>query len=290
MRFDFIRQQMKAYPVTVLCRVMRVSRSGFYSYLSRFDRGADDNPKESTLKTRVHAIFKAHRGKYGSRRIVKQLKEEGYNVGRYKVRRIMRDLGLKAKISKRFKVTTDSRHSFPVAPNVLNRNFDVAAPNKVWTADISYVWTLEGWLYLAIVMDLFSRQIVGWSMDKRMKKQLTLDALAMAYFRRRPDPGLLHHSDRGSQYACHEYQKQLKQYRIIPSMSRKGDCWDNAPTERFFRSLKSERLFDCKFTTRQAANMEVLDYISYYNSIRLHSTLGYKSPLAYEKEQCRLAA
>ena len=281
---------MKAYPVTILCRVMRVSRSGFYDYRNRFDRGTDDKPEESALTTRVHAIFKEHRRKYGSRRIVKQLKEEGYNVGRYKVRRIMRDLGLKAKISKRFKVTTDSRHSFPVAPNVLNRNFDVAAPNKVWTADISYVWTLEGWLYLAIVMDLFSRQIVGWSMDKRMKKQLTLDALAMAYFRRRPDPGLLHHSDRGSQYACHEYQKQLKQYRMIPSMSRKGDCWDNAPTERFFRSLKSERLSDCIFTTRQAANMEVLDYISYYNSIRLHSTLGYKSPFAYEKEQCRLAA
>ena len=281
---------MKAYPVTILCRVMRVSRSGFYDYLNRFDRGTDDKPEESALTTRVHAIFKEHRSKYGSRRIVKQLKEEGYNVGRYKVRRIMRDLGLKAKISKRFKVTTDSRHSFPVAPNVLSRNFDVAAPNKVWTTDISYVWTLEGWLYLAIVMDLFSRQIVGWSMDKRMKKQLTLDALAMAYFRRRPDPGLLHHSDRGSQYACHEYQKQLKQYRMIPSMSRKGDCWDNAPTERFFRSLKSERLSDCIFTTRQAANMEVLDYISYYNSIRLHSTLGYKSPLAYEKEQCRLAA
>ena len=281
---------MKAYPVTILCRVMRVSRSGFYDYRNRFDGGTDDNPQESALTTRVHAIFKEHRSKYGSRRIVKQLKEEGYSVGRYKVRRIMRDLGLKAKISKRFKVTTDSRHSFPVAPNVLNRNFDVAAPNKVWTADISYVWTLEGWLYLAIVMDLFSRQIIGWSMDKRMKKQLTLDALAMAYFRRRPDPGLLHHSDRGSQYACHEYQKQLKQYRMIPSMSRKGDCWDNAPTERFFRSLKSERLSDCIFTTRQAANMEVLDYISYYNSIRLHSTLGYKSPFAYEKEQCRLAA
>ena len=160
----------------------------------------------------------------------------------------MKDLRLKAKICRRFKVTTNSRHSFPVAPNVLNRNFDVAAPNKVWTADISYVWTLEGWLYLA--MDLFSRQIVGWAMHKRMKKQLTLDALAMAYFRRRPDPGLLHHSDRGSQYACHDYQKQLEQYCMIPSMSRKGDCWDNAPTERFFRSLKSERLYDCIFTTR----------------------------------------
>ena len=281
---------MKAYPVIIICRMMKVSRSGFYEYLHRFNRGTDDNPEKAALTIRVHEVFKEHRSKYGSRRIMKQLNEEGYDVGRYKVRHIMKDLGLKAKIFRRFKVTTDSRHSFPVAPNILDRDFDVSAPNKVWTADISYVWTLEGWLYLAVVMDLFSRQIVGWAMDKRMKKQLAIDALAMAYFRRRPDPGLLHHSDRGSQYACHDYQKHLKQYRMIPSMSRKGDCWDNAPTERFFGSLKSERLSDCRFTTRRAANMEVLDYISYYNSIRLHSTLYYKSPLAYEKEQGRLAA
>ena len=281
---------MKAYPVTILCRVMRVSRSGFYDYLHRFNRRPDEDPKEAALAARIHATFKEHRGKYGSRRILKQLKEEGYELDRYKVRRIMRDLGLKATISRRFKVTTDSQHSFPIAPNVLNRNFDVTTPNTVWTADISYVWTSEGWLYLAIVMDLFSRQIIGWAMDKRMKKQLTIDALTMAYFRRRPGHGLLHHSDRGSQYACYDYQKHLKQYHMIPSMSRKGNCWDNAPTERFFRSLKSERLSDYRFTTRQAARMEVLDYILYYNSIRLHSTLGYKSPFDYEKEQGRLAA
>jgi len=269
---------------------MRVSRSGFYDYLYRYNHRTDNDPKEAVLSARVHAIFKEHRSKYGSRRIVKQMREEGHDIGRYKVRRIMKDLGLKAKVSKRFKVTTNSRHSFPVAPNVLNRNFDIALPNRVWTADITYVWTFEGWLYLAIVMDLYSRQIVGWAMDKRMKKQLTIDALAMAFFRRRPEPGLLHHSDRGSQYACHDYQTYLKRYRMVPSMSRKGNCWDNAPTERFFRSLKSERLSDCRFKTRQAAVMEVLDYITYYNSIRLHSTLGYKSPFAFEKEQRRLAA
>ena len=273
----------------MLCRVMKVFRSGYYEYLHRHNRGSSD-PEREALKARVKEIFKEHRSKYGSRRIVKQLKEEGYDVGRYKVRRIMKELGLKAKISRRFKITTDSRHSFPVAPNLLNRDFDVPAPNKVWTADITYIWTFEGWLYLAIVMDLFSRQIVGWAMDKRMKKQLAIDALSMSYFRRKPNPGLLHHSDRGSQYACHVYQNNLKQYRMIPSMSRKGDCWDNAPTERFFRSLKSERLSDFRFTTRHAAKMEILDYISYYNSIRLHSTLDYKSPFDYEKEQCRLAA
>jgi len=204
--------------------------------------------------------------------------------------RLMRELGLKAKAPKRYKVTTDSRHSFPVAPNLLNRKFDVDKPNRFWATDITYIWSLEGWLYLAVVLDLYSRQVVGWAINKRMKKQLTLDALTMAYWRRKPAPGLLHHSDRGSQYAFHDYRKRLDQYGMVASMSRKGNCWDNAPAEGFFRSLKSERLSDYRFVTRQSAEMQVLDYISYYNSIRLHSTLGYKTPFAYEKELCRKAA
>jgi len=290
LRYGFIRQQMKAYPVTVLCKVMEVSRSGFYDYLHRSNKKTDHSPYEAALKTRIQVIFKQHRGKYGSRRITKQLKDEDHQIGRYKVRRLMRELGLKAKVPRRYKVTTDSRHGFSVAPNILNRNFEVKEPNKVWAADITYVWTLEGWLYLAVIIDLFSRQIVGWSMDKRMKTQLTLDALAMAYWRRKPPTGLIHHSDRGSQYACDEYKNRLKQYGMIASMSRKGDCWDNAPTERVIGSIKSERLSDCRFTTRRFAQLEVLDYIEYYNSIRLHSTLGYKSPMAYEKELQRKAA
>ena len=172
---------MKAYPVTLLCKVMRVSRSGFYDYNDRF-QNPKDRPDETALQRRIKEIFDQSRGSYGSRRVVKQLRAEGRHIGRYKVRRIMRQMGLKAKTPKRFKLTTDSRHSFPVAPNVLNRDFNVDAPNKVWTADISYVWTFEGWLYLAIIMDLYSRQIVGWAMHKRMKKQLALDALAMAYW------------------------------------------------------------------------------------------------------------
>ena len=281
---------MKAYPVTVLCKVMEVSRSGFYQYLKHFNNRAGNSPPEAALKSRVSTIFKEHRGKYGSRRILKQLKDDGHQIGRYKVRRLMRELGLKAKSPRRYKVTTDSRHSFPVTANLLDRKFDVAKPNNVWTADITYVWTFEGWMYLAVVMALFSRQIIGWAMDKRMKKQLALDALAMAYWRRKPEKGLLHHSDRGSQYACNEYQKCLRQYGMTPSMSRKGDCWDNAPTERFFRSLKSERLSDFRFVTRSAAEAQVLDYITYYNAFRLHSTLGYKTPFAYEKELYRNAA
>ena len=177
-----------------------------------------------------------------------------------------------------------------MAPNVLERKFNVECPNTVWTGDITYIWTLEGWLYLAIIMDLYSRQIVGWAINKRMTKHLAMDALTMAYWRRKPGKGLLHHSDRGSQYACHEYQKLLKAFGMEPSMSRKGNCWDNAPTERFFRSLKSERLSDYRFVTRRSAQIEVIDYITYYNAIRLHSTLGYKTPFEYEKELCRSAA
>jgi transposase InsO family protein len=281
---------MKVYPVTVLCRVMRVSRSGFYDYLKRFNWGADNDPDEDRLKSRVRQIFKQSKGSYGSRRMSKQLKGEGHAVGRFKARRFMRDLGLKAKAPRRYKVTTNSRHGFQVAPNVLNRQFDVAAPNKAWTTDISYVWTLEGWLYLAIVMDLYSRQIVGWAMNKRMQTQLTLDALAMAYWHRKPPQGLVHHSDRGSQYACSDYRKRLNQYGMTASMSRKGNCWDNAPTERFFGSLKTEWLRSCRFTTRKAARLEILDYISYYNALRLHSALGYVSPMDYEKEQLKKVA
>ena len=248
------------------------------------------DPVQTALEARIKEIFNQHRGYYGSRRIVKELKSENIIAGRYKVRGIMKKLGLQAKSPKRYKVTTDSRHSHPVAPNLLDRKFDVNEANRVWTTDITYVWTLAGWLYLAVVMDLYSRQIVGWAMDRRMKKELTLEALAMAYWRRKPAPGLLHHSDRGSQYACQDYQKRLKAYEMVPSMSRKGNCWDNAPTERFFRSLKSERLAECRFVSREAARAEVLDYITYYNSIRLHSTLGYKSPMDYEKEQLQKTA
>jgi len=274
---------MKAFPVTILCEVMRVSRSGFYDYLFRY---LDDNgPGEAELKSRIKEIFNNSGQSYGSRRIVKQLQAEGHQIGRYKVRRIMRQLNLKAIIPRRFKRTTDSKHSFPVAPNILDQKFDVDTPNKVWTADISYVWTFEGWLYLAVVMDLHSRQIVGWAMNERMKKQLVIDALAMAYWQRKPSKGLLHHSDRGSQYASYDYQNLLESYGMQASMSRKGNCWDNAPMERFFRSLKSERIDHYRFFTRNEAKNEILDYITFYNSIRLHSTLGYLSPMEYEKEQ-----
>jgi len=262
---------------------MEVSRSSYYEYFK--DRQSNSSPVQKALETRIRAIFKESNQSYGSRRNTKKLQSEGFRVGRYRVRSLMKKMGIRVKTPKRYKVTTNSRHNYPVAPNLLERQFDVATPNKVWTTDITYIWTFEGWYYLAIVMDLFSRQIVGWAMDKRMKTQLVKNALTMAYWRRKPQPGLIHHSDRGSQYASGKYQKQLKEYHMIPSMSRKGDCWDNAPTERFFRSMKSERISFYRFATRNAARIEILDYISYYNSSRLHSYLGYVAPMDFERNK-----
>jgi putative transposase len=245
----------------------------------------DNDPDLFKLKARMRGIFDQSDSSYGSRRMTKQLRAEGFEIGRYRVRGLMKQLGLKVKQTKRYKVTTNSRHNYPVAPNILNREFDVKEPDWVWGVDITYIWTLEGWLYLAIVMDLFSRQIVGWAMDKRLKTQLAKDALAMAFFHRKPAPGLLHHSDQGSQYASNDYQKQLSNYKMIPSMSRKGNCWDNAPVERFFRSLKSEKLAFCWLPTRGIARNTVVDYITYYNAIRLHSSLGYLSPMDFESDR-----
>ena len=275
---------MKAYPVTLICRVMQVSRSGFYDYLRKYNVQGPVDPIQNALEARIKEIFNESKGTYGSRRMVKKLKSEGYDVGRYRIRNLMRKIKLKAKTPKRYKVTTDSNHSYTIAPNVVNRQFSADAPNKLWTTDITYLWTMEGWMYLAVVLDLFSRQVVGWAMDKHMKVQLTLDALAMAYWRRKPEPGLIHHSDRGIQYACDQYQRQLELFKMIPSMSRKGDCWDNSPTERFFRSLKYEHLLSCMLPTREAAKRETLEYITFYNAYRLHSTLGYKSPMEFERE------
>jgi len=248
------------------------------------------DPIQIALEAKIKEIFKESKETYGSRRMVLKLKSVGYDIGRYRVRKLMKKLGLRAKTPKRYKVTTDSNHSFKVAPNLVDRKFSVDAPNTTWAADITYLWTMEGWLYLAVIIDLYSRQIVGWAMDKHMKVELTLDALAMAYFRRKPESGLIHHSDRGIQFACDQYQRKVAQYKMIPSMSRKGDCWDNSPVERFFRSLKYEYLLSCKLPTREAAKRETLEYITFYNAYRLHSTLGYKSPMEFEKEKYLMAA
>lgn len=275
--------------MTLLCKVMDVSRSGFYRYMKTVKKPRYDGDPE--LSADAKAVFEASGKTYGSRRMSRALRALGYPVGRYQARSLMRKLGLWVLPTKRFKVTTDSKHSLPVASNILARKFDVKAPDTVWGGDITYLWTQAGWLYLAVIIDLFSRKVVGWALDSRMKADLVKDALTMAVWRRRPGPGLIHHTDRGSQYASEAYQKELKRYGMVCSMSRKGDCWDNAVVERFFRSLKTERTNHRLYKSREEAKRDTIDYIEmFYNSQRLHSYLGYISPNEYESLELKVAA
>jgi len=223
------------------------------------------------------------KSRYGSPRIVEELRARGYVISRKRVERLMRADGLQAKHSRKFRVTTDSKHEHPVADNTLAREFEVDVANARWVADITFVWTNQGWLYLAVVMDLFSRRIVGWQMSNRIKRQLVIGALQMALKGRRPESGLLHHSDRGSQYASHDYREMLEEAGCVCSMSRKGNCWDNAPVESFFATLKRELVHDRRFQTREQARSEIFEFIEvWYNRKRRHSTLGYMSPAEYE--------
>lgn len=266
-----------------MCETLEVSRSGYYDYLKREKKGAD--PEKEKLIAQTKKIHEASRQTYGSRRISAAFREEGVNIGRFRARRLMKKAGVAVKQKKRFKKTTNSAHSLPIAPNILNRDFRVAEPNRAWVSDITYIWTWEGWLYLAAVQDLFSRRVVGWSIQDRMTSGLVSEALMMAIGRRDPESGLILHSDRGSQYASREYQQLLKEQEIICSMSRKGDCWDNAVMERFFRSLKSELIDHQRYLTKDQARKDIIQYIEmFYNSKRLHSYLGYKNPLHFESE------
>lgn len=262
---------------------MQVHRSGYYSFLKKAT--LIQNLEEEQLLREVKAIFKESKKSYGSRRIAKGLQAKGYEIGRYRARNLMQKAYIQCKQRRRFKITTQSNHNHPIAKNLLNREFKVNAPNTSWVADITYLWTQEGWLYLAAVLDLYSRRIVGWCISESMETKLVENALLMAIGRRNPKDSLMHHSDRGCQYASKGYQDLLKERGIIVSMSRKGNCWDNAVMERFFGSLKSERTDGENYVTRREAKADIIDYIEmFYNSKRLHSTLGYVSPMQYEKE------
>jgi putative transposase len=266
---------------------MEVSRSGFYKYLEIQVTKQIDQDFE--LISKVKEIFVGSRGSYGARRIAKKLSKDGQETNRHQARKLMFKAGVSVKAKRKFKVTTDSKHNLPVAKNILNRNFDVKLADMVWCTDITYLWTRQGWLFLAVVIDLFSRKIVGWSIDTHMRVSLVKDALKMAWWKRKPGKDLIHHSDSGSQYASHEYQDLLNEYRFISSMSRKGNCWDNAVVERFFRSLKTEQTNHYRYVNREAARRDVVDYIlMFYNSQRLHSTLGYRSPADFEAEYQQL--
>jgi len=282
-KFDWIRVQKAFHAVRTLCRVLEVSRSGFYASTRR--PASSRSVEDSRVVAEVAAVFEEHKGRYGSVRITRELRDSGLSVGRHRVRRLMRQAALRVRRRRRCWVrTTDSRHRHPIAPNLLARNFTVDAANRAWVADITYLPTRAGWLYLAVILDLYSRAVVGWSMSRRIDGTLTLDALDAALLRRTVEPGLIAHSDRGTQYAATEYQDRLRQHGMICSMSRKGDCWDNAVAESFFATLKLELLGDDIFADHATARTLVFEYIeAYYNRRRRHSALGYVSPAAYEK-------
>lgn len=264
-----------------MCRVLDVSESGYRSWR----QGGKPYRKRLTdaqMLALIRAIHAEVKGSYGSPRMLKELRARGYPAGKDRVERLMTENGIRAKHKRRYKVTTDSKHNLPIAPNLLERDFSPQAPNQVWTTDITYLWTDEGWLYLAIVLDLFNREVVGWSLKPRMTSEIVTDALTMAWFRRRPAAGLICHSDRGSQYASAAFQDKLTEYGMRCSMSRKGDCWDNAPTESWFGGFKNERVHGERFETRDDMKAVAFEYIEcFYNRKRQHSTLNHLSPVKF---------
>ena len=250
MKYAWVDAQRQTYELAEMCAVLNVSVSGYRAW----KRGGTPNRKRLTdaqMLVLIRAIDAELKGSYGSPRMVLELRDRGFSAGKERVERLMRENGIRARHKRRYKATTDSKHSLPVAQNLLDRNFTPEAPNQVWASDITYLWTNEGWLYLAIVLDLFNREVVGWSLKPRMTADIVTDALTMAWFRRRPAPGLLHHSDRGSQYASHAFQAKLGGYGMTCSMSRRGNCWDNAPAESWFNSFKNERVHGQAFETRE---------------------------------------
>lgn len=285
-RYRFIRAEEANFRVVTMCRVLRVSRSGYYAW--RCDRAHVAPSRNAAFDAKVEAAHRASRGRYGSRRVQRELNEAGIRCSRNRVAHAMRRLDLKARGRRRFKATTDSKHTFEVAPNLLERNFAAAQPNRAWVGDITYVPTHEGWLYLAVLIDLYSRRVVGWATSRHIDRHLVLDALRMALGARRPAAGLIHHTDRGSQYTSNDYRDALKGAGLVCSMSRKGDCWDNAVAESFFATIKVEELRHHDFATREHARDAILQYLCWYNAHRRHSTLGLVSPARFEAHHTHL--
>ncbi len=285
MTYRFIDQHKDQWPVRLLCETLEVSHAGYYAW-----RQCPRSPQEQrrdALLVEIRAVHAEVKARYGSPRIHAELVARGHDCCLNTVAKLMREAGIAAKTARKFRrTTTDSDHGLPVAENLLDRQFDPASPNESWVADITYIPTREGWLYLAAVEDLYSRRVVGWAMAEHMESRLVVDALAMAVQRRLPDEGLLTHSDRGSQYASEHYQLLLAKHSITCSMSRRADCWDNAPMESFFASLKKELVHDADFATRAEARAAIFEYIEvFYNTRRRHSSLGYVSPAEYERAE-----
>lgn len=279
-RIETLRQQ---YPVAMLCRLLEVSESGYHAWRKR--PPSVRAQEEARLELEIKAAHQRTRETCGPERLQADLSDHGVQVGLHRIKRIRKKLGLRCRQKRKFKATTDSHHTLPVAPNLLDRQFAVEAPGKAWTTDITYVATDEGWLYLAGVKDLFSGELVGYAMSERMTKALVMQALFRAVAARRPGKGLIHHSDRGSQYCAHDYQDLLRQFGMVASMSRKGNCWDNAPMESFWGTLKTELVHHRRFVTRDQAKQEITEYIEiFYNRMRKQARLGYLSPAAFTRK------
>lgn len=283
MRFAFVDEHRRTVPIERLCRIMDVTSRGYRAWVSRpmSQRQRDD----LTLLVHIREQNRLSLGSYGRPRMTAELKELGLTVGHRRVGRLMRENGLSAVRTRKYKATTDSNHDFTVAPNLLSRDFAADAPNQKWAGDISYIWTREGWLYLAVIIDLHSRRVIGWAVSNRLKRDLAIRALDMAVALRKPLPGCIHHTDRGSQYCSHEYQKRLHQHDFKVSMSGKGNCYDNAVVETFFKTVKAELIWRHAWHTRQQVHAALFQYINgFYNPRRRHSTLDGKSPLAFERK------
>lgn len=284
-----IRAEEANFPIAFMCRQLKLSTSGYYAWKKR--PVSKRKQEDSVLVEKIRDSHRSSRGAYGSPRVHDDLKERGEPVGRHRIARLMKENGITARPTKRFCKTTDSNHNMPVAPNLLERNFKADKPNAIWVGDITYIWTDNGWAYLAVIVDLFSRRIVGWSIDSNMRSELVVKALTMAKGQRDIRSGLIFHSDRGSQYASQDYQRALAASGIIPSMSRKGDCLDNAVAESVFATIKRELVCKCHWSNLGAARVAVHDYIEvFYNRRRKHSTNGYISPVEYERRFTNKAA
>ncbi len=282
MKYQFIEQHKQEFPVVVICRVLEVSESGYYAWRKRST--CRRKQEDAHLTQEIRQVFETHQGRYGSPRILRELRDEGVTCSRKRIARLMRQEDLSARRKRRRVLTTKRDRTHPVAPNILNREFTASAPNKKWVTDITYIPTRQGWLYLAVILDLYSRMVVGWSMSGNCDEKLVENALNQALTRRRPPAGLLHHSDRGSQYTSHAYQANLEESGIQSSMSRKGNCWDNATIESFFGTLKDECVGERIYASHDEARLALFTYMEvYYNRVRRHSTLGYVSPFNYEQ-------
>lgn len=277
MKYAWIAAHRHVYPLRAMCDYLGVSASGFSAY--QRGSGPTSWPSDKQLLALIRVIYAENKGAYGSPRITAEIKARGIPVSRDRVRRLMKVHSIRSTRKGKFKATTNSNHKLPVAPNLLGQDFSTDAPDQTWVADITFIPTREGWLYLATVMDVYTRMIVGWAMDSRMTKELVVKALRMAYWHRKPKAGLIHPSDRGSQYCSHDYRELLEHYGMQASMSRKGNCWDNAVMESFYNSLKNERVFHQDYATRAQAREDPVEYIEvFYNRVRRHSGLGYRSP------------